>query len=98
MPQQRQDDEVHRHEERRRIDERHVGAEGQLSEREEPDGNTERTENRARDVAHQVRRFKRQMVALHKEPDGDDAEKGSVKDHLQRCQLTIGELHAGGHH
>ena len=98
MPQQRQDDEVHRHEERRRIDERHVGAEGQLSEREEPDGNTERTENRARDVAHQVRRFKRQMVALHKEPDGDDAEKGAVKDHLQRCQLTIGELHAGGHH
>ena len=98
MPQQRQDDEIHRHEERCRINQRHVGAEGQLSEREEPDGNTERTENRARDIAHQVRGFKRQMVALHKEPDGNDAEKGSVKDHLQRRQLTVGEFHAGGHH
>lgn len=93
----RQDPEVGRHEERRRVDERHVRAEGQLAERVEPERHRDRAEDGALDVAPEVRRSDVAACFEHKKPDREHAEDRTVEDELQAAELCAAELDERGH-
>ena len=91
---QGEDHEVGGHEERRRVDEGHVGPEVHLSEREEPEHDRERAEDGTLDVARDVRGLEGEGSAVAEDEEGDHehAEERAVEDHFDGAVYVAAEL------